>query len=160
MLEGDVAEAIRIARDAVKKGGHDYRLLTLLGEALLRSGIAPGEAAFNEAEEVLEKSAAERPNYAGAQLALGKIALLDSRLDTAIAHLERARELNPNDASVYSNLAAVYRRRGDLQKAQDMLAVLAKMNEAQAEKFRSTPGDQKPGYAASGKSQSGAAERP
>jgi Flp pilus assembly protein TadD len=80
---------------------------------------------------------------------LGKLALLNNRIDDAIAHLERAREFNPNDASVYSNLASAYRRRGDLQKAQSMLAVLANMNQAQAEKFRLAPEDQKPGYATS-----------
>ena len=160
MLEGDVVEAVRIAREAVTKGDHDYRLLTLLGEALLRSGIAPGEAEFKEAQEALERSVAERPNYAGSQLALGKLALLDNRVDDAVAHLETARELNPRDASVYSNLAAAYRRRGDLKKAQNMLAVLANLNQAQAEKFRSAPGDQKPGYAASGKGHWEAAEHP
>lgn len=160
MLEGDVPEALRIAREAVKKGDHDYRLLTLLGEALLRSGIAPGESEFKEAEETLEKSVAERPDFAGSQLAMGKLALLDNRIDDAIARLETARELNPNDASVYSNLAAAYRRRGDLQKAQNMLVVLAHLNEAQAEKFRSAPADQKPGYAASAKGQKEAAEHP
>jgi tetratricopeptide (TPR) repeat protein len=158
MLEGDVPEAVRIAREAVKKGDSDYRLLTLLGEALLRSGIAPGQTEFKEAQEALEKSVGERPNYAGSQLALGKLALLDNRVDDAIGHLEMARKLNPNDASVYSNLAAAYRRRGDLEKAQSMLAVLANMNQAQAEKFRSAPGDQKPGYAASGKEQSAPAD--
>ena len=160
MLEGNVADAIHIARQAVKKGNHDYRLLTLLGEALLRSGITPGEAEFKEAQEALEEAVAERPSYAGAQLALGKLLLLDNRIDDAIAHLEKARELNAKDASVYSNLASAYRRRGELQKAQDALAVLASMNEAQAEKFRSAPEDQKPGYAASGKAQSETAEHP
>jgi tetratricopeptide (TPR) repeat protein len=108
MLEGDVPEAVRIAREAVKKGDHDFRLLTLLGEALLRSGIAPGEPEFNEAEEALERSVVERPNYAGSQLALGKLALLDNRTNDAIVHLETAMQLNPNNASVYSNLAAAY----------------------------------------------------
>ena len=160
LLEGDVPEAVRIARQAVKKGDHDYRLLTLLGEALLRTGIVPGDPEFKEAQEALEKSVAERPDFAGSQLALGKLELLDNRMDDAIAHLESARELNPNDASVYSNLAAAYRRRGDLQKAQSMLAVLATLNEAQAEKFRSAPADQKPGYAASAKGHSEAADHP
>ena len=158
MLEGDVPEAVRIARGAVQKGDHDYQLLTLLGEALLRSGIRPGEAEFQEAQQALEKSVAERPSYAGSQLALGKLALLDNRVDAAIAHLETARELNPKDASVYANLAAAYRRRGDLQKAENMLAVLASLNQAQAEKYRSAPGDRKPGYAASRKGES--AEHP
>ena len=153
-------QAVRISREAVKKGDHDYRLLTLLGEALLRSGIAPGEPAFKEAQDALEKSLAERPNYAGSQLALGKLGLLDNRIDDAIAHLETARDLNSNDPAVYANLAAAYRRRGDIQKAQNMLDVLAKINQAQAEKFRSAPGDQKPGYAASGKAQSEGSEHP
>jgi tetratricopeptide (TPR) repeat protein len=160
MLEGDVPGAVRIAREAIKKGDHDYMLLTLLAEALLRSGIAPGESEFKEAQDVLERSVAARPNYAGSQLALGKLALLDNRIDDAITHLETARELNPNNASVYSNLATAYRRRGDLQKAQNMLTVLATLNQAQAEKIRSAPGEQKPGYAASGKAQSEAAEHP
>jgi tetratricopeptide (TPR) repeat protein len=160
MFEGDVLEAVRAAREGVKKGHHDYVLLTLLGEALLRSGISPGQPEFTEAQEALEKSVSERPNYAGSQLALGKLMLLDNRLGDAIAHLETARQFNPNNASVYSNLAAAYRRRGDLKKAQSMLAVLANLNQAQAETFRSAPGDQKPGYAASGKGHWEAAEHP
>lgn len=160
MLEGDIKEAIRIARESVKKGYQDYRLLTLLGEALLRSGTAPGEPEFKEAQEALENSVAQRPNYAGSQLALGKIDLLDNRTEEAIVHLEIARELNPNETSVYSNLAAAYRRRGDLQKAQSMLAVLASMNQAQADRFRSAPEDKKPGYAASAEGPSDAAHHP
>ena len=160
MLEGNVPEAVRIAREAVKKGDRDYRVLTLLGEALLRSGVTPGEPEFKEAQDSLETAVAERPNYAGSQLALGKLALLANLIDDAITHLETARELNPNDTSVYSNLAAAYRKRGDLQKAQNMLAVLANMNQAQAEKFRSAPEDQKPGYAASRAGESEAAKHP
>ena len=160
MFEGDVWEAVRAAREGVKKGHQHYQLLTLLGESLLRSGIAPGQPEFTEAREALEKSVAERPNYAGSQLALGKLNLLDNRLDDAIAHLETARQLNPDNTSVYSNLAAAYRRHGDLPQAQNMLAVLAKLNQAQAEKIRAAPGDRKAGYAGTGKAQSEAVEHP
>lgn len=158
MFEGDVFEAVRAAREGVKKGHHDYVLLTLLGEALLRSGIAPGQPEFTEAQEALEESVAERPNYADSHLALGKLILLDNRLGDAIAHLETARQLNPNNASVYSNLAAAYRRRGDLEQAQNMLAVLANLNQAQAEKIRSAPGDRKAGDPGSEKGQSEATD--
>ena len=160
MFEGDVLEAVRAAREGVKKGHHDYMLLTLLGEALLRSGVTPGQPEFAEAQEALEKAVAVRPTYAGSQLALGKLILMDNRLDDAIAHLETSRQLNPNNASVYSNLAVAYRRRGDLQQAQNMLVVLANLNQAQAEKIRSAPGDRKAGYAGSEKGQSEAAEHP
>ncbi len=158
MFEGNVSEAVRVGREGVKKGHHDYILLTLLGEALLRSGIAPGQPEFAEAQQALEKSVEERPNYAGSQLALGKLSLLDSRLDDAISHLEIARQLNPNNVSVYSSLAAAYRRRGDVKQAQNMVEVLAQLNEAQAEKIRAAPGDRKAGYAGSEKGQSDAAE--
>ena len=160
MFEGDVLEAVRAAREGVKKGHHDYVLLAVLGEALLRSGIAPGQPEFTEAQKALEKSVSERPNYAGSQLALGKLMLLDNRLGEAIAHLETARQFNPNNASVYSNLAAAYRRRGDLQQAQNMLAVLEKLNQAEAEKIRSAPGDRKADYPGSEKGQSEAAKLP
>ena len=160
MFEGDVLEAVRAAREGVKKGHHDYMLLTLLGEALLRSGVTPGQPEFAEAQEALEKAVAVRPTYAGSQLALGKLILMENRLDDAIVHLETSRRLNPNSASVYSNLAVAYRRRGDLQQAQNMLVVLANLNQAQAEKIRSAPGDRKAGYAGSEKGQSEAAEHP
>jgi tetratricopeptide (TPR) repeat protein len=160
MFEGDLLEAVRAAREGVKKGSHDPMLLTLLGEALFRSGIAPGQPEFTEAQEALEKAVAERPNNAASQLALGKLTLLDNRLGDAIAHLETARQLDPNNASVYLNLAAAYRRQGDLQQAQNMLAVLTKLNQTQAEKIRSAPGDRKASYVGSEKGQSEAPAHP
>ena len=153
MFEGNVSAALRAAREGVKKGHQHYQLLTLLGEALLRSGIAPGQPDFTEAREALQRSVAEHPDYAGSQLALGKLNVLENRLDDAIVHLETARQLNPNNTSVYANLAAAYRKRGNLQQAQNMLAVLAQLNQAQAEKIRSAPGERKAGYAGSAKGQ-------
>jgi tetratricopeptide (TPR) repeat protein len=154
MFEGDLSEAVRVAREGVKKGSHDYVLLTLLGEALFRSGIVPGQPEFAEAQEALEKAVSERPNNAASQLALGKLNLLDNRVGDAIGHLETARQLDPNNASVYLNLAVAYRRQGDLQQAQNMLAVLTKLNQTQAEKIRSAPGDRKASYVGSEKGQS------
>ena len=61
-------------------------------------------------------------------------------------HLEIARNLGPNNPAVYSQLATAYRKAGDLPKAQDALATLAKLNQEQAEKIRTAPGDRKAGY--------------
>ena len=147
MFEGNIEEAIRIAREGIAKGHENFTLLTILGEALLRSGIAPGQKEFDEARQALEKSVAERANYPGAQLALGKLDLLDNQTDNAVAHLETARQLGPENPSVYSNLAAAYRKQGDLPKAQSALAILAKLNQAQADRIRNAPGDRKASYA-------------
>ena len=146
MLAGDVSGAIRIARTGISKGHEDFMLLALLGEALLRSGAAPGRPEFEEARQALEKSVNLRLSYSGSQLALGKLHLLEGRTSDAIAHLEVARQLSPDNPAVYSQLATAYRKADDLPKAQDALAILAKLNQEQAEKIRTAPEDRKPGY--------------
>lgn len=147
MFGGNVPEAIRSAREGIAKGHDNFMLLTLLGEALLRSGITPGQPGFEEARQALEKAVAERPNYPSSQLALGKLYLVANRLGDAVAHLEVARQLDPGNPSIYSNLAAAYRKQGDTQKAKEALATLAQLNAARAEKIRTAPGDRKASYA-------------
>lgn len=151
MFEGNVSEAIRCAREGISKGHENFMLLTLLGEALVRSGVTPGQPAFEEARQALEKAVVERANYPSSQLSLGKLYLADNRVSDAIAHLEIARRLDPGNPSVYSNLAAAYRRQGDLQKTQAALATLARLNAAQAQKIRTAPGDRRASYAGTGK---------
>jgi len=156
-FEGNMTEAVRVAREGVKKGYENYILLATLGEALIRSGITAGQPEFAEAQAALEKSVVEHPNYLVSQLALGELYLMAGRLDDAIMHLETARQLDLDNTSVYSHLATAYRRQGKLQEAQNMLAILAGLNQAQAEKIRSAPGDRKISYG-SGASESEAQE--
>lgn len=146
LLGGDIPEAIRLARDGIGKGFQDPILLTILGQALVRSGVAPGQPEFSEAQGALEKSVAERPNDPASQIALGKIDLMGSRLDDAIAHLEKARTMRPNQPSIYANLAKAYQRHGDVQHAQEALATLEKLNKAQEERIRNAPGETKLSY--------------
>jgi tetratricopeptide (TPR) repeat protein len=149
LLEGNIPEALRVARGGVSQGFQNPVLLTILGEALLRSGVSPDQPDFVEAQSSLEKAVAERPNDPSSQIALGQIYLMAGRLDDAISHLEKARQMKPGQPSVYANLAKAYRRRGDLGKAQDALATLAQLNQAQAERIRSAPGDRKMSYGGS-----------
>jgi tetratricopeptide (TPR) repeat protein len=149
MYAGNVAEAVRIAREGITKGHHNFLLLTLFGEASLRSGIALGQKEFEDARQALEAAVAERPNYPSSQLALGKLYLLSGQTSDAILHLENARTLSPGNAAVYSNLAAAYRKQGELQKEQDAVAKLADLNKAQAERIRTAPGETKASYGGS-----------
>jgi tetratricopeptide (TPR) repeat protein len=143
LVEGKIPETIAVARQGISTGHENYILLTLLGEALIRSGIAPGQPEFAEAQTALEKSVAEHPDNSRSQIALAKIYLMAGRYDDAITHLEIARNLDPANTSVYSHLATAYRQRGQLDQSQKMLAILADLNEAQAAKIRSGPSDQK-----------------
>jgi len=146
LLAGDVAEAIRAAREGVSKGSQNPVLLTILGQALLRSGITPGQPEFSEAQTALEKSVAERPSDSGSQIALGQIYLAGGRLEDAIAHLEIARQMRPSQPVIFANLAKAYQRHGDAQQAQEALTKLEALNQAQAERIRSAPGDSKMSY--------------
>ena len=151
LLDGTIPQAISAARDGLRKEPENYILLTILGQALIRQGVSPAQAEFNEAQTALEKSVAERPNYAVSQLALGQIYLMGDYLSEAITHLEKARQLAPDNSSAYSQLAAAYRRRGDLQEAEKMLAVLAGLNREQAAKYKLDPRDHKGSYLGSPK---------
>jgi tetratricopeptide (TPR) repeat protein len=153
MLEGNISEAIRVAREGIEKGHQNYILLTILGVALTRSGVSPGEPEFAEAQTALEKSVAEHPNDSSSEAALGKLCILGNRLDDAVAHLEIARQLDPSNKSVYSNLATAYRRQGKIQEAKNILAILAKLNDEEAATIRSTPDEHKGIYGAPGTGQ-------
>ncbi|MGA8441118.1 MAG: tetratricopeptide repeat protein [Candidatus Sulfotelmatobacter sp.] len=146
LLVGDIPEAVRTAREGVKKGYENPALLTLLGEALIRSGATPGQPDFVEAQTVLQKAVAKQPNDPTSQLALGGLYLMAGRLEDAITHLEIARQIEPGKASVYANLARAYQRAGELSEAQVAMARLAEINQEQAEKIRSAPGDRKAAY--------------
>src|ERR1700683_5294688 len=149
--QGDMPRAIRVARAAAKKDDSNYILKDMWGEALLREGAAPGDEEFVEARRVLEESVAERPNYSPARIALGKLYLSDDRFDDSIAQLERARDLQPNSTAVYSHLAIAYRAKGRMEDSKKMLATLARLNEEEAARIRSAPGDSKGSYIGSGR---------
>jgi tetratricopeptide (TPR) repeat protein len=150
LMDGNIAEAIRIAREGVKKGFENPALLTILGEALIRSGASPGQADFVEAQTVLEQAVAKQPNDAVSQIALGSVYLAAGRLDDAIAHLEKARQLAPGNPSVYANLGKAYRRNGEKQKAEDAMVTLEELNQDQVNRIRSAPGDRKMSYGRTG----------
>ena len=146
LFDGDVAAAVQAAREGVSKGFQSPMILTILGEALLRSGASPGQPEFGEAQAALQKAAAERPNDPSTQLALGCLDLAGGRPADAIVHLEKAREMQPDRPAVYAALAKAYQRNGDEQAAQGALATLEKLNLARAEQIRNAPGDSKASY--------------
>lgn len=132
----DLSQAIKIARAGILEGFSDYQLLCLLGDALIHNGASPGTPEFAEAKQALEKSIAERPNYASSQIALGRVLLQEERVDAAIEHLELGRQLAPRNPAPCLLLATAYRKRGQLKQAQAMLAMVDKLNEEQAQKRR------------------------
>ncbi len=57
LSSGNIERAIQTAREGIRKGHRHYMLLTMLGEALLRSGVTPASPGeFGEAQAALETS--------------------------------------------------------------------------------------------------------
>ncbi|HEV2616537.1 MAG TPA: tetratricopeptide repeat protein [Candidatus Acidoferrales bacterium] len=151
LLEGNISQAVRITREGIHKGHDNYILLAIFGNAVVHSGAGPDQSEFREAQAALQESVAERPNYSISQAALGELYLVEGRLDDAITHLEAARKLAPDDASVYSHLAIAYRRKGNVQEAERMLTKLASLNQKQVAKYKSDSPDHRAGYVSSGR---------
>jgi predicted Zn-dependent protease len=147
MFDGNVGEAVRVGREAVHKGYDHYMLLALLGEALVRAGAAPGAPEFAEAKSLLLRSMASRPSYPSPKIALGKLLLMEGKLEDAVGYLESARELDPHNPAIYASLASAYRKAGDAKNEHAMLDALAKLNAQEKESISSAPGDRKAGYA-------------
>lgn len=125
----DYQGAIANLRLAIASGHRDYRLLSLLGDVLLKADASPGQSEFEEARSALEEAEREQPDFPATQLALGKLYAREDRFSDAKTHLEAARRLEPDNPAVYSNLAHVYRRLSmtkDAEAAEERLRSLLK----------------------------------
>ena len=129
MQTGNLPEAVRILRERSKEKPNDATLQYLLGEALIRSGVSPGEAQFAEAKAALEQSVKLSQTFAPSRMELGKLKLREGRVGEAVELLEKARSLDPKDQAAYSQLASAYRRQGKPELAAAMLSTLTKLNE-------------------------------
>ncbi len=127
LYNDDLKGANLLLEQAIHSGRSDYRMLSLLGTVLLQEGVAPGDPRFAEAQSALEESARERPDFSATEIALGKIDLMLARYHEAVAHLEVARALEPENPAVYTSLAAAYRRLGQREKASRVSSELGRL---------------------------------
>ena len=114
--------------------------------ALVIAGCAPaylvdGDAAivrgdYAEAERVLERALLTHPDDARILSRLGYVALKASRTDDALAHLTRARELDPSSGESILYLGMVHEARGDLDSAVDTYRHYASLGSFSRDKGR------------------------
>jgi predicted Zn-dependent protease len=96
--------------------------------ALIRSGVDPADAGGLEAVEALQHAVRLDPALAGARGELGKILLKRGDVEGAIAELELAARLDPDNVPVAYSLAQAYRRVGKIDRAQELLARVSTLN--------------------------------
>ena len=91
-----------------------------LGEAILQS--APGDAAGQaEAQKEFEAAVSGEGDSARTECEFGSIALEQSQMDQALAHFQRAYQLNPNEVQAQMGLAKLYMMQ---EKPQDAVKYL------------------------------------
>ena len=121
---GKSADALKVTRAQLRQKPDDPSLLYLLGEGLISAGAEPGQPAFVEAQQALEKSVKLNPALCLPHVSLGSIYLREERYADAALQLEAARAIDPNENSAYSHLAVAYRRLGQPEKAKEVLSAL------------------------------------
>jgi tetratricopeptide (TPR) repeat protein len=126
---GSPEKALASLRERVAQRPDDAMAQFLLGDTLLRTGVAPDSREFAEARRALERSATLDPKSADSRLALAKLYLKENRANDAVSILEQARNLDPENNAVYLQLVVAYRRQGKTALAESALKKLNEMNE-------------------------------
>jgi tetratricopeptide (TPR) repeat protein len=129
LQSGKYDQAIKILRTNLHERPNDPSLLYLFAETLVRSRAIPGELAYTQAQQALEKSISLDSNLCLPHVALGKIYLDEKRYTESVQQFEKARSIDPTERAVYSHLAVAYRRLGEVDKANEALGVLRAMSE-------------------------------
>ena len=125
LLEGDLDEALRTLRALAARRPDDPRALKELGFALVLAN------ADEEAQRVLSKTAELSPQDFEVQLQLAQVLERRDQRDAAIQAFAKVFELNPVHpigARSLARLLAERHAKGDLQRAQEVLAHAAKLS--------------------------------
>ena len=128
MLKNETAKAVEVLRARTRTGSPRAVLFYALGMALLRSGAAPDDEAGTEAMEAFRTATRLTPDFSQAQAELGKLLMKRNDVPGAIEHLEKALALEPDDSAPAYVLAQAYRRSGRVDRAQELLTHVSRLN--------------------------------
>lgn len=107
LARGDLAHAYRVARRGADRHGYRADVHDLLARVLLAQGdAAAAERAWNDALRIVA-------DFGPAHRGLGFLCYQQQRWTDAEAHLARAREMTPGDASLEAAWAALRQARAD-----------------------------------------------
>ena len=135
MQQDRLPDAVRVLRERRDKAPDDYLVHWFLAEALHRSGAEPGSPGETEAVESLRRSIELDPELFQSRLLLGRMLARRGELAAAQEHLEKARELEPDEVSATYQLALVHRSRGDSERARELLALVGQRKADERDRF-------------------------
>ncbi len=123
---GRMDESLAVLRDRVAASPEDAVAQFFYAQALIRQGVEPGSADFQEALHGLHLAVERLPGEASPRVELAKLHLRARQPEHAITVLEEAAGLAPDDRQVTYNLMIALRRIGRVDEA---AALAVKMRE-------------------------------
>jgi tetratricopeptide (TPR) repeat protein len=96
----------------------------LLADLLIRAGATPTQLEFEEAQSHLERSLAERPDSAEAQILMAKLLMQQERFADALRHTDVALRLEPNNQSALNRKFVLLRKLHRDDEATEILSRL------------------------------------
>lgn len=112
--QGRGKEAVELLEPVAKKAASP-EWLVLLGDAYAKEGNYP------DSEGACRQAVKQQPDNAAGRKCLGEALLLQENYNGALEQYLRLTELEPNDPQHFLRLALIYRRLGQLDKAEESL---------------------------------------
>ena len=109
-----------------------YLSYYLYADVLIRLGLDRPDSLQRKVQELLEKSVRLNPDFATARANLGRLYAAQQDWPKAIAELQAAIGFDPDHRTAYYQLAQIYLRTGEKERALEMLAMVRKLNEREA----------------------------
>jgi tetratricopeptide (TPR) repeat protein len=132
LQENEVGQSLKLLRGRLKQAPNDPALNYALAESLIRKGVLPGTAEFQEARDAAQKAVRSKPDFALAYDALGVLDLRAGLTSQAADADRRALQADPEDFSAAYHLLLCLRKGGDQEEVRELVKKLAAMSAARA----------------------------
>jgi Tfp pilus assembly protein PilF len=122
-------EAEKTLEGTTPRFRNNARVELLQAQLLLRKAEGGDESAERKAEQLLTSALRRDAKSAEAQYELGNLELRKGAMKEAVVHLERATELDPENAKIHFALARAYRRVGRNEESTKQSELFEKLQE-------------------------------
>jgi tetratricopeptide (TPR) repeat protein len=132
LQQNEVGQSLELLRGRLKQAPNDPALNYALAESLIRKGVEPGTAEFQEARDAAQNAVRSKPDFALANDALSVLDLSAGLTSQAAAADRRALEADPENFSAAYHLFLCLRKGGDQKEVRELAKKLAAMSAARA----------------------------
>lgn len=132
LQENEVGQSLKLLRDRLRQAPNDPVLNYALAESLIRKGVLPGTAEFQEARDAAQNAVRSKPDFALAYDALSVLDLSAGLTSQATDAARHALDADPENFSAAYHLLLSLRKEGNQEEVRELAKKLAAMSAARA----------------------------